>query len=164
MAAGVGPVPPPCAIEPPKTRCELLPSRPGWCRPWRAGDPVHRSPSHDTPPRCRLRPASSRDIARSHCGRPSMPPRTRQLAHPIGEILEIMAGRSALAPGGAPQASRRRTLQTAPPSVPMNRSSVALREAPTLACRSEEHTSELQSLRHLVCRLLLEKKKKNNNK
>src|SRR5262245_65358620 len=28
--------------------------------------------------------------------------------------------------------------------------------APT---RSEEHTSELQSLRHLVCRLLLEKKK-----
>src|ERR1039458_10479028 len=29
--------------------------------------------------------------------------------------------------------------------------------------RSEEHTSELQSLRHLVCRLLLEKKKKNSN-
>src|SRR5262245_63628228 len=26
------------------------------------------------------------------------------------------------------------------------------------ALRSEEHTSELQSLRHLVCRLLLEKK------
>src|SRR5437899_8293362 len=29
-----------------------------------------------------------------------------------------------------------------------------------LLARSEEHTSELQSLRHLVCRLLLEKKKK----
>src|SRR5205814_8862972 len=29
--------------------------------------------------------------------------------------------------------------------------------------RSEEHTSELQSLRHLVCRLLLEKKKKKKN-
>src|SRR5258708_18100854 len=28
--------------------------------------------------------------------------------------------------------------------------------------RSEEHTSELQSPDHLVCRLLLEKKKKNN--
>src|SRR5205814_8984758 len=28
--------------------------------------------------------------------------------------------------------------------------------------RSEEHTSELQSLRHLVCRLLLEKQKKIN--
>src|SRR5438045_6896431 len=32
------------------------------------------------------------------------------------------------------------------------------------AARSEEHTSELQSLRHLVCRLLLEKKKKNKKK
>src|SRR2546422_5578111 len=30
------------------------------------------------------------------------------------------------------------------------------------ARRSEEHTSELQSRLHLVCRLLLEKKKKNN--
>src|SRR5438045_7843728 len=30
--------------------------------------------------------------------------------------------------------------------------------------RSEEHTSELQSLRHLVCRLLLEKKKEQNYK
>src|ERR1039458_6783436 len=29
---------------------------------------------------------------------------------------------------------------------------------------SEEHTSELQSLRHLVCRLLLEKKKKQKKK
>src|SRR5258705_5344447 len=29
--------------------------------------------------------------------------------------------------------------------------------------RSEEHTSELQSLRHLVCRLLLEKKKTEGN-
>src|SRR5229473_5628254 len=29
--------------------------------------------------------------------------------------------------------------------------------------RSEEHTSELQSLAYLVCRLLLEKKKKNDN-
>src|SRR2546426_6858683 len=30
--------------------------------------------------------------------------------------------------------------------------------------RSEEHTSELQSPCNLVCRLLLEKKKKNNNR
>src|SRR3712207_7514566 len=29
------------------------------------------------------------------------------------------------------------------------------------ACRSEEHTSELQSRQYLVCRLLLEKKKNN---
>src|SRR5262245_64157900 len=33
-----------------------------------------------------------------------------------------------------------------------------------LFTRSEEHTSELQSLRHLVCRLLLEKKKKKKRK
>src|SRR5437899_8436619 len=33
------------------------------------------------------------------------------------------------------------------------------RLAAQLSARSEEHTSELQSLRHLVCRLLLEKKK-----
>src|SRR3989442_9763113 len=31
------------------------------------------------------------------------------------------------------------------------------------AFRSEEHTSELQSRPHLVCRLLLEKKKSNDN-
>src|SRR2546422_2238399 len=35
-----------------------------------------------------------------------------------------------------------------------------LRRTVTLAMRSEEHTSELQSRLHLVCRLLLEKKKK----
>src|SRR5690554_4060473 len=33
-----------------------------------------------------------------------------------------------------------------------------------LALRSEEHTSELQSRPHLVCRLLLEKKKKNKKR
>src|SRR5258705_5777551 len=32
-------------------------------------------------------------------------------------------------------------------------------QVPRKENRSEEHTSELQSLRHLVCRLLLEKKK-----
>src|SRR5262249_62217948 len=32
----------------------------------------------------------------------------------------------------------------------------------TIHLRSEEHTSELQSLTNLVCRLLLEKKKTNN--
>src|SRR5258707_4274447 len=31
------------------------------------------------------------------------------------------------------------------------------------SARSEEHTSELQSRQYLVCRLLLEKKKKNTN-
>src|SRR3712207_8066546 len=35
------------------------------------------------------------------------------------------------------------------------------RPAPSSRARSEEHTSELQSRQYLVCRLLLEKKKKN---
>src|SRR3712207_6939674 len=35
------------------------------------------------------------------------------------------------------------------------------RARPPLLRRSEEHTSELQSRQYLVCRLLLEKKKKN---
>src|SRR5258708_31617082 len=35
---------------------------------------------------------------------------------------------------------------------------------PPFCLRSEEHTSELQSPDHLVCRLLLEKKKKNNQR
>src|SRR2546422_8560628 len=34
--------------------------------------------------------------------------------------------------------------------------------SPAVVARSEEHTSELQSRLHLVCRLLLEKKKKQN--
>src|SRR5207244_12695982 len=37
----------------------------------------------------------------------------------------------------------------------------ALRRRMAVGRRSEEHTSELQSPDHLVCRLLLEKKKKN---
>src|SRR2546422_4985076 len=42
---------------------------------------------------------------------------------------------------------------------PMRRST----RAAAASRRSEEHTSELQSRLHLVCRLLLEKKKKNQN-
>src|SRR2546422_4276821 len=44
------------------------------------------------------------------------------------------------------------------PGVTVEASSPALIEG-----RSEEHTSELQSRLHLVCRLLLEKKKKEQN-
>src|SRR5258708_12620640 len=59
-----------------------------------------------------------------------------------------------------PRQSRggKRTRPTAPPVVceKEERHRVAARDD-----RSEEHTSELQSPDHLVCRLLLEKKKKN---
>src|SRR2546422_4514929 len=50
--------------------------------------------------------------------------------------------------------------------VPRHREIVSCCAAPILewsgTVRSEEHTSELQSRLHLVCRLLLEKKKKKN--
>src|SRR5258705_8368843 len=40
----------------------------------------------------------------------------------------------------------------------LNETDLFMQLAPRKDWRSEEHTSELQSLRHLVCRLLLEKK------
>src|SRR5258707_12010349 len=46
---------------------------------------------------------------------------------------------------------------------PRSRTSLRRAARPVLSCsdvRSEEHTSELQSRQYLVCRLLLEKKKK----
>src|SRR5690554_3133210 len=42
-------------------------------------------------------------------------------------------------------------------------SSESIERVEVITNRSEEHTSELQSRPHLVCRLLLEKKKKKNN-
>src|SRR2546422_2915076 len=54
--------------------------------------------------------------------------------------------------------SRRRTESPPPPEPPpaRRRTRSALRGA-ACGCRSEEHTSELQSRLQLVCRLLLEK-------
>src|SRR5687767_15436746 len=61
--------------------------------------------------------------------------------------------------------------QMLPPTSPPSAISSALtpeksRAAPhqSIVTRSEEHTSELQSLAYLVCRLLLEKKKKKKKK
>src|SRR5437899_9405305 len=53
----------------------------------------------------------------------------------------------------SPARSRWRTSSRYTGSAPFTRTPY------TASGRSEEHTSELQSLRHLVCRLLLEKKK-----
>src|SRR5205823_9683954 len=64
--------------------------------------------------------------------------------------------RRAAAPAIAPHGSRRAPESgTASPNPPKDRCHPD---------RSEEHTSELQSLAYLVCRLLLEKKKKKKNK
>src|SRR2546425_9157685 len=49
------------------------------------------------------------------------------------------------------------------PAVPLRAAPDFPRPRQPVAGRSEEHTSELQSLAYLVCRLLLEKKKKTKN-
>src|SRR2546425_9609584 len=49
-------------------------------------------------------------------------------------------------------------------SVPSSGRPCSDRTSATSGNRSEEHTSELQSLAYLVCRLLLEKKKNKNNR
>src|SRR2546425_11894252 len=72
----------------------------------------------------------------------------------LHDALPISRSRSARR--GWPRSSPRRT---APDRAGSKRESPAPR-----APRSEEHTSELQSLAYLVCRLLLEKKKKKNKK
>src|SRR2546422_6143155 len=61
--------------------------------------------------------------------------------------------------GGSAAARRRRSPRASapPPPDPTSRSRPGARGG---RWRSEEHTSELQSRLHLVCRLLLEKKKK----
>src|SRR5437016_13935577 len=57
--------------------------------------------------------------------------------------------------------SKVRTLNLCPGDSPMiDEPSAAAMAKPSTVTRSEEHTSELQSLTNLVCRLLLEKKKK----
>src|SRR3712207_7952656 len=55
----------------------------------------------------------------------------------------------------------KRGVQEAGLAAALGRGSVGL--ALRYAGRSEEHTSELQSRQYLVCRLLLEKKKKKHN-
>src|SRR5262245_62306752 len=66
-----------------------------------------------------------------------------------GKIPPVRVGTDGLYQGLTVRSSRRRGRRAA-----LDR---------TVSPRSEEHTSELQSLRHLVCRLLLEKKKPQHN-
>src|SRR5437016_9676607 len=66
------------------------------------------------------------------------------------------------APGRRP--ARHRSQSSAGGSTPSHASSHSFVRSPALDWdRSEEHTSELQSLTNLVCRLLLEKKKSNTD-
>src|SRR5262245_65272628 len=62
--------------------------------------------------------------------------------------------------GGREAGAAREHRRFAVAGVGQSAAPVVVRAAVQRRVRSEEHTSELQSLRHLVCRLLLEKKKK----
>src|SRR5438552_8471142 len=72
----------------------------------------------------------------------------RSTLFPYTTLFRSRSGRTAAAGGARPRARRSSPLP--------QRADLAERRAR----RSEEHTSELQSPDHLVCRLLLEKKKK----
>src|SRR5205814_8824362 len=95
-----------------------------------------------------------------HPDLPSFPTRRSSDLVPeavIGE-MHIRSGRYigvAPVPGGLTNVCLVKPSRPADPEL-ADPTALLLRE---LAERSEEHTSELQSLRHLVCRLLLEKKK-----
>src|ERR1039458_10416645 len=88
-----------------------------------------------------------------------------RLVTTVEVVAEPVSPSKTTTPGG-PAASGAYTITRCPavtrsPGLRISRafSGMLLTKVPFLL-RSEEHTSELQSLRHLVCRLLLEKKKK----
>src|SRR5438034_3836705 len=74
------------------------------------------------------------------------------------DILQLMPSRCERSRGENGESGER--LSRGRTELPLIASSCRLDRAP----RSEEHTSELQSHSDLVCRLLLEKKKKKTNK
>src|SRR5207244_12699644 len=74
---------------------------------------------------------------------------------PYTTLFRSLLRRRRLAHGGAPVHGVRRRL-------PRPGGCVGGHPPPSCRMRSEEHTSELQSPDHLVCRLLLEKKKDNS--
>src|SRR2546425_3631973 len=76
----------------------------------------------------------------------------------IGERWTLLILRDLLLKG--PQ--RFQDLQNSLAGAAPNTLSARLKALEKQGLRSEEHTSELQSLAYLVCRLLLEKKKKKN--
>src|SRR5687768_18357909 len=70
-----------------------------------------------------------------------------------GSARAMLAAARRQDPCSAPKGERPTKLLQSPPLI---------FEIASSSYRSEEHTSELQSRLHLVCRLLLEKKKKTN--
>src|SRR3712207_8328892 len=79
----------------------------------------------------------------------------------LHDALPICAGVTARFPCGLTAVTVQRSRLATPNARSLRR--VAMRSPAPIRrpARSEEHTSELQSRQYLVCRLLLEKKKKN---
>src|SRR5437899_3827114 len=87
---------------------------------------------------------------------------------------ESPIGRGSISPGSGARPRPVRVIQARPPEEPTTTAGITSEDpgesgskaklpnaiGPVPQPRSEEHTSELQSLRQLVCRLLLEKKKR----
>src|SRR2546425_1606127 len=76
----------------------------------------------------------------------------RSTLFPYTTLFRSLPGGAALETGSGGRQGRQR--------LPACRNDLAPVSTTRTCSRSEEHTSELQSLAYLVCRLLLEKKKK----
>src|SRR3712207_4073785 len=100
------------------------------------------------------RPPAFGVFARRH-SRPSM---DKLIAEFLGTACLILIGCGAVAVGGFGPAF---PVGILPVALAFGLAVMAMIYAigPLSGCRSEEHTSELQSRQYLVCRLLLEKKK-----
>src|SRR5438067_10712059 len=85
-------------------------------------------------------------------------PYTTLFRSPRRKLKRRPSGARPIAPRHLPELARRIRPGQLPPAPHAH-----LQRGPSLGLRSEEHTSELQSRFDLVCRLLLEKKKKKNS-
>src|SRR5438045_5779088 len=95
------------------------------------------------------------------CGRASLPGQKPRLLTSCEYASRVIASGKCGIPPGCGGAGRPEKRVTARSKLPQKKCT-GLHLPQNRERRSEEHTSELQSLRHLVCRLLLEKKKNNN--
>src|SRR5687767_15777939 len=86
----------------------------------------------------------------------------RSTLFPYTTLFRSRRGKRVLLPRPAPRpAAPPRAIRAQDRTIPAARRTAVDRPRPLP--RSEEHTSELQSLAYLVCRLLLEKKKNKNH-
>src|SRR5262245_17515919 len=108
---------------------------------------VWKSNSSRTPLESPCGPLRSHDCAPPGRG----PDRDRAVRRLAASAVERRRARRPLFPGFSQQ------------PLPLHRRARGAGRPHRAGRRSEEHTSELQSLRHLVCRLLLETKKQENN-